>query len=177
MAVEQGPRLQSEWPLMLDHSSPATRSPSQIALSSQAGFAHPARAAVLPSCSVEARGGVLIGPASAALIPSAPTFTDPRCRAALWAGEQIVLCGLRLAGLALAHLRTVVQVCRPEPSSFLSKRVNVVVPRRRAVTTISAAFSSVSVQGPCLLFEMQSNTDRMPWASTNTRHFIHGERA
>jgi hypothetical protein len=81
-----------------------------------------------------------------------------------------------LAGLALTYTGAVVEACRPIPSPFHPDGAFVVkIPR--AVTTICAASTSVDAQGPCLLFEMHSITDRMPWASTNTRFLIQGERA
>ena len=126
--------------MSLTDPSPATRSPSQIALSSQSGFAHPARAVLLPSDSVEARGGVLIGPASAALILLGPSLAQSGCSPALRALEQVSLRCLRLAGRGFAQLWAVMGLPRPEPLRLLSQGADVIVPGRRAVTTICGPY-------------------------------------
>lgn len=79
--------------------------------------------------------------------------------------EEITLRGLRLAGLALAQLRTVIQACRPVAPPFHPDGA-LVVQIPRTVLTISAAYPPVGAQGPCLLFEMHSNTEEVPSCAT-----------
>ena len=139
--------------MSLTDPSPATRSPSQIAFG---------------------LGTDLVR--SVAIFFGFRRPAETGCRPSCSRREEITL-DAWLAGLALSHTGPVVDLAGSEPAPLGTQSRKVVIPRRLAITVISSAYPPVDAQGPCLLFEMHSNTEPQPWASTNPGHFIQGERA
>lgn len=87
-----------------------------------------------------------------------------------------ILCAVvRLAGQSITLFRGFAQACRPVAAPLLLQRVKVVLPSRRAVSTICASSISVRVQGQCLLLREQWSTDPWARASKNLGQFIQGE--
>lgn len=83
----------------------------------------------------------------------------------------------RVAARAFAILQGFAQACRPIAAPFDTQRVKIVLPRRRAVTTLCTASASVRVQGQCLPLRKQWSTDPWTRASKNLGHLIQGEGA
>lgn len=65
----------------------------------------------------------------------------------------------------------------PKHAVLSYPRVDVVLPGRRAVTTVCSASSSVGAHGQCLRVRKQWSTDPWTHASKNLGQFIQGERA
>jgi hypothetical protein len=90
---------------------------------------------------------------------------------------SILFACARLAGRSLAIFQGFAQACRPVAAPLQTQRVDVVLPGRRAVTTVCSASSSVGAHGQCLRVRKQWSTDPWTRASKNLGQFIQGERA
>lgn len=82
-----------------------------------------------------------------------------------------------LAGLTLAFLQDCAKACRPIALSFNLEGVDVVLPGRRAVSTVVSAYPPIGVQGQCLRVREQWSTDPWARASSILGQIIQGERA